>query len=170
MQTIDYAAELPLDMIRFANTIGFPGTDMFNHYHQKGLVVSYDWDDYSFYSANSLFAHEYLTEDIIDKYMNLAYKKSIWFNPRFLLRRIWRGFKTGDFFWDVYYGIQFAILPAVSSNNFSGYYARDRWPEYNFRENNLSRTTYQIVRKSKKAKVETIKDNGLKSTNLIARV
>lgn len=147
MDTINYARELPLDMIRFANTIGFPGTEMFNRYHAKGMVASYDWDDYSFYSSKSLFTHAELTEEVMDKYMALAYTKTIWLNPAFVLRRLWRGIKTGDIFWDAYYAIKFAFLPAVSNRSASNYYARDRWPVYDYQGQALSRTDYQIARK-----------------------
>lgn len=147
MDTINYARELPLDMIRFANTIGFPGTDMFNRYHSLGMVASYDWDDYSFYSSKSLFSHEQLSEKTLEKYMDLAYRKTIWFNPGFILRRLWRGLRTGDIFWDIYYAIRFALLPASVEKGTSHYYARDRWPVYDFRAHKLSRTEYQVVRK-----------------------
>lgn len=147
MDTINYARELPLDMIRFANTIGFPGTDMFNRYHEKNMVVSYDWDDYCFYSSKSLFAHQELTEEILGKYMDIAYKKSIFFNPSFVVRRVLRGFRTGDLFWDAYYAIKFAILPSTTNRGACHYYARDRWPRYDFHHKTISRTQYQVVRK-----------------------
>lgn len=133
--TIEYARRLPLDMMKFGVTIAFPGTSMFKEYASKGLVKSYNWDSYFFYTDEGLFAHKYLNYDSIRKHMDYAYKRAILFNPGFAIRRIIRGFRTGEFFWDMYYALKFFMTPASRSALMSQYYAKERWPVYDFEAN-----------------------------------
>ncbi|MCC7516271.1 MAG: radical SAM protein [Pseudomonadales bacterium] len=149
MDTINFARELPLDMMKFGRTIAFPGTDMFNRYHAQGIINSYNWDDYFMYSNKTLFTHEYLSEETIGKYTDIAYKKALLYNPGFILRRLWHGIRTGGFFWDLYYALKFYFMPSLSTPIPSRYYAPERWPVYDFSAQQLSRKTYQVVRKSK---------------------
>ena len=147
-ETIEFARELPLDMMKFGRTIAFPGTEMFNRYHKQDIVGSYNWDDYFMYSNKTLFAHEHLDLETIEKYIQLAYKRAILFNPGFIWRRLAHGIKTGGFFWDLYYAMKFFLMPSLSTPVPSRYYAENRWPVCDFRGKELSRTTYQVVRKS----------------------
>lgn len=151
MDTINYASKLPLDMMKFGVTIAFPGTEMFNTYVEQGLVKTYNWDSYFFYTDEELFAHKHLTYAVIREYMDLAYKKAILFNPAFAIRRLIRGFRTGEFFWDVYYAMKFFMLPASRSTLMSQYYAKDRWPTYDFQANPPGQIPYQVVKKSEAA-------------------
>jgi anaerobic magnesium-protoporphyrin IX monomethyl ester cyclase len=76
-ETIEYARELPLDMMKFGVTIAFPGTKMFDDYLSKGMVRSFNWDHYFIYSDEPLFAHEHLDYgDILDA-MRRAYWRAI---------------------------------------------------------------------------------------------
>ena len=59
--TINLARALPLDMMKFGVAIAFPGTKMFNDYVEKGLVRSFDWDEYMIYTDQDLFAHKNLS-------------------------------------------------------------------------------------------------------------
>lgn len=147
--TIEYASHIPVDMMKFGLTIAFPGTPMFNDYAKKGLVRSYDWDEYFIYTDQPLFAHEHLTYDTIQKYADKAYRKCILFNPGFIYRRIMRGFRTGEFFWDMYYALRFFMMPSVSTVTKSVYYARDRWPMWDFEANPPQPSSYQVARKER---------------------
>ena len=71
-ETIEFARTIPLDMIKCSICIAFPGTKMFNDYVDKGLIRSFDWDEYMIYTAKDLFAHEKLSFDIIQHYMKLV--------------------------------------------------------------------------------------------------
>jgi anaerobic magnesium-protoporphyrin IX monomethyl ester cyclase len=147
--TIEYARQLPLDMMKFGVCIAFPGTRMFKEYAAQGLVRSYNWDSYFFYTDESLFVHRNLTYDKIREYMNYAYKRAILFNPGFAWRRLLRGVRTGEFFWDMYYALKFFMTPASRSALMSLYYARDRWPEYDFKAKPpVDEPFWQVVRKS----------------------
>ena len=96
--TIDFARSIPLDMMKLGVAIAFPGTKMFNDYVEKGLVRSFNWDEYMIYTDQDLFAHKNLSYKTIQKYMEKAYRSCILFNPSFWIRRFIRGIKTGEFF------------------------------------------------------------------------
>ena len=53
------------------------------------------------------------------------------------------------FFWDLYYATRFYFLPTTGNNVKSVYYARERWPKYDFKTHLPKPANYQIVRKSK---------------------
>jgi len=147
--TIEYARTLPLDMLKFGITIAFPGTPMFSDYSAKKMVRSFNWDDYFIYTDQPLFAHEHLSYEAIQTVMGKAYKRAILHNPGFMLRRLWRGVRTGELFWDAYYALKFFTLPATSAKVETDYYAKDRWPIYAFADTALTAPTYQVVRKIK---------------------
>lgn len=145
--TIEFARHLPVDLIRFAVTVAFPGTAMFNNYARKGLIQSYNWDDYFTFSPKALFTHEHLTIEQIQTYLKIAYRRTILFNPGFIVRRLLRGVRTGEFFWDLYYGVRFYFMPAAGKEQHLGYYARDRWPHFEFEASKLQPAAYQVVKK-----------------------
>ncbi len=149
MDTINYARELPLDMLKFGRTIAFPGTPMFHDYHRKGLIRSYNWDDYFMYSSQTLATHEHLTQETIEHYTDIAYRKAILYNPGFIARRLLRGIRTGEFFWDFWYALRFYLMPSLSQPIPSRYYAPERWPQYDFRAAELPPAKYAVVRKSR---------------------
>lgn len=133
--TINYAKELPLDMLKFGVTIAFPGTLMFDRYAKKGLIRSYDWDEYFAFTDKNLFNHEHLSYDVIKKYMQKAYRKAVLFNPGFAARRFIRGLRTGEVFLDAWQALKMYLLPASRAAIKSNYYAKERWPHYNFSSN-----------------------------------
>lgn len=148
--TIEFARALELDMLKFGIAIAFPGTPMFNDYVKEGLVRSFDWDQYHIYTEHPLFAHRHLDYDTILRYMTLAYRRAILTNPSFLWRRTLRGIRTGEFFWDLFYGIKFAMLPATgASGQAMAYYAKDRWPQHDYSAKPPADMPYQKVTKSR---------------------
>lgn len=147
--TIDFASQLPLDMMKFGISIAFPGTAMFNAYVAKGLIRSFNWDDYFIYTDEPLFAHENLTYDEIQATMDRGYKQAMTRNPAFMVRRLWHGLRTGGLFWDAYYALYFFLSPAVSEKVEVPYYARDRWPVYDFAAAPPRPAAYPVVRHAK---------------------
>jgi radical SAM superfamily enzyme YgiQ (UPF0313 family) len=150
-QTIDFARSLDLSMLKFSIATAFPGTRMFNTYREKGLIKSYNWDDYHIYRSVALFNHENLSFETVNKYMKLAFRRAITMNPKFIFRRIKRGILTGEFFWDFIYFLKFIFTPTTSKSKLE-YYARDRWPKYNFDQHRAEPRQYQTVKKSSDSK------------------
>ena len=147
-ETIDFARTIPVDMIKASICIAFPGTKMFNDYVDKGLIRSFDWDEYMIYTAKDLFAHENLSFDVIQSYMKKFFFRCILFNPNFIIRRIIRGIRTGEFFWDAYYALRFYFLPTTGNESKSSYYAKEHWPQYDFKNRPPKPAYYQIARKN----------------------
>lgn len=135
MDTIRYAGELELDMLKIGITIAFPGTAMFHAYRKKKLIRTYNWDHYEVYTDKELFAHEWLSFETIQKYLNLGYRMAISGNFRFIWRRFKRGVKTGEFFWDAYYFLKYLFLPSANSNDGNNAYAHsDEWPTVDYEQ------------------------------------
>jgi anaerobic magnesium-protoporphyrin IX monomethyl ester cyclase len=146
--TIEFARTLPMDMMKCGVAIAFPGTKMFNNYVDKGLIRSFDWDEYMIFTAQKLFSHQNLSFSTIQSYMRKFFHRCILFNPRFIIRRFIRGVRTGEFFWDVYYALKFYFLPATGNLITTVYYNKKRWPVYNFIKKPPKPAKYQIVRKT----------------------
>lgn len=137
--TIEYARSQSLDMMKFGISIAFPGTPMFMEYRQRGLVRSYDWDQYFIYTEKSLFAHPNLTFEKVREYADKAYRRAVLTNPAFIFRRLLRGIRTGEFFWDIYYFIRFTFAPSINAATSSAaYFARDKWPVFDFTKNKIT--------------------------------
>ena len=146
--TIEFARTIPVDMMKCSIAIAFPGTKMFNNYVEKGLIRSFNWDEYMMYTTQDLFTHEHLSYETIQKYIRKFYRHCILFNPRFIIRRIFRGIRTGEFFWDAYYAIKFYLMPTTGEKTKSNYFAPERWPKWDFKILPPRPANYQIVRKS----------------------
>ena len=151
-ETIDYARQIPVDMMKFGMAIAFPGTTMFNNYLEKQLIRSFDWDLYFIYTDEPLYTHDYLDYKTIQRFLKKANWICVMFNPSFILRRLIRGFRTGEFFWDIYYALNYFLLPSVGKKLQSNYYARDRWPTWDFYSNPPAPARYQTVGIAKEAK------------------
>lgn len=145
-ETIEFARRLPLDMLKFGVTIAFPGTKMFSDYRKKGLVRSYNWDDYFVYTSRPLFSHPNLSFETVQKYTTYAYRRAILTNPGFILRRVWRGIRTLEFFWDFYYFVKFFLSPATGETQSAIYFAKDKWPQYDFVHNPIEFTPVRNAR------------------------
>jgi radical SAM superfamily enzyme YgiQ (UPF0313 family) len=142
LDTIAYARSLPLDVLKFGITVAFPGTVMFQELAAANLIQSYEWDRYQIYRDDALFVHRHLDAAVVPRYMELAYRRAILTNPSFLARRIAHGLRTGQVFWDVWYGLRFLMSPATSRAAEPGYYAQTRWPVRDYAAAPPSSVTY----------------------------
>lgn len=143
--TVEFARQLPLDAMKFGITIAFPGTPMFNDGVKHGTIKSYNWDEYFIYTEENLYHHDNIPFERIIEFAKYAYKRAVLGNPRFWLQRFLRGIRTGDFFWDVYYFVQFAMLSATSETIRANYYAPERWPVWDFESVKARPSQYQKV-------------------------
>ena len=121
---------------------------MFNKYVRKGLIKSFNWDEYFVYMDEPLFNHEHMDFECVKKYMKIAYRRAILLNPQFILRRLIRGLKNGELVQDAIHALRFALMPETTEKTTTEYYARERWPQWDFLKNQPEARDYQIVGKA----------------------
>ncbi|MFA6254851.1 MAG: radical SAM protein [Patescibacteria group bacterium] len=100
-RTIEFAKELDVDLPKVGIATPLPGTEFFDEWNQRGLILSYDWSDYTFHTTKRIAKYPELPEEIFG-YYNTFYRK-LYLRPSFMWKRFWRGLKTGQIFFDVYY-------------------------------------------------------------------
>jgi len=117
---------------------------------EKGLVKSYDWDNYFVYTNQDMSTHESLAYETIQKFMQKAYRRAITLNPRFAWQRFYRAVTTGQLLNEIYYAIKFFTTP-IADKTEPIYYAKDRWPVYDFKANLPQKLPYLEVKAKEKA-------------------
>jgi hypothetical protein len=103
---------------------------MFSDYARRGLVRSFNWDDYQIYSSQDLFAHPSITDEQIVAAMHRAYRDAILLNPGFIGRRLRHGLHTGDLIRDGAYFLRLLLMQSAGRTVRPRYYGRDRWRVY----------------------------------------
>ena len=141
--TIEFARGVGTDTVLFGIAVPFPGTKMFADFVGKGLMRSFDWDEYYAWTPQTLYAHPQLDHETVRSHMKLAYRRAITMNPRFLARRLRRAVRTGELFWDAYYAAKLLLLPSSGPNDGYAYYARDRWPRIDYEAHAWDPVQYQ---------------------------
>lgn len=102
-ETIDFAKELDLDLIKTGIIMPLPGTPLFERWQSEGRILSHNWSDYIFHAAqNNVYKHPTLPYETIRKYYDKFYRE-LYLSPKFIWKRFMRGLKTGDIFYDAYY-------------------------------------------------------------------
>lgn len=145
-ESIDYARKLPLDLLKFSISIPFPGTPLFKEYFDQGMIRSFDWDDYHMYTQRLLYTHRNLSHETVLNFMKRGYRRAVLFNPAYIVRRLIRGVRTGEFFWDLCYFVKYLSLSGTTVTKPFCYYAQDRWPQFEFPGAVLKLSDYQIFR------------------------
>lgn len=86
-QTIDFAKELDLDVVKFDITVPLPGTTLYKKWEQQGLIKTRDWKDYLFHQdASVLYEHPNLDWETIRKYYRKAFRE-YYFRPAYIAKR-----------------------------------------------------------------------------------
>lgn len=109
IETIEFGRKLDLDLVKIGYCIPFPGTSMYNTLKQKRLLKSKSWESYNVYKLVDLFIHPNVKSDVLEKYYKLAYRRMIYTNPRFILRRFKRALVEGKIIQEAYYFTKFVI-------------------------------------------------------------
>ena len=64
-QTIRFAGSLPADLVNFAVTTPYPGTDLYARAMKQGWLESEDWEDYDQDYSAILSYPDFSSEDIL---------------------------------------------------------------------------------------------------------
>jgi radical SAM superfamily enzyme YgiQ (UPF0313 family) len=86
--TIRFAKSLDLDFVKASIAIPLPATEMFNELDAQGLIKTYDWEKFKFYSTPStIYDHQNVSWPTIEKYYSKFYRE-LYLSPRFIFKRI----------------------------------------------------------------------------------
>ncbi|HOK41426.1 MAG TPA: radical SAM protein [bacterium] len=100
--TIKLMNTLNLDIAKVSILVPYPGTPLFSALDAENKILTKNWAVYNVYSPNKIFIHNSLDWEIIYKYYKKSYLQ-FYLNPKFIIKRIIKGLKTGDIFYDIIY-------------------------------------------------------------------
>ncbi|MFA5175225.1 MAG: radical SAM protein [Patescibacteria group bacterium] len=83
-KTISFAIDLDPDEVQFNIATPYPGTEFYNWANENNLIMSYNWDDYSY--SNMVFELTGLSRENLKYYYKLAHRK-FYFRPKIIIRR-----------------------------------------------------------------------------------
>jgi anaerobic magnesium-protoporphyrin IX monomethyl ester cyclase len=99
-KTINFACSLNLTFAKTSVTLPVPGSDLFDEYERKGLILSHDWSKYNTHTAPEVYRHETLEWSTIRHYYDKFYRR-FYLRPRYIARRILSGIASGEIARDV---------------------------------------------------------------------
>jgi len=101
-KTIDLMKEIKPTISKTSILLPLPGTPLFELWDKKGIILTKNWEDYSFHASKRVYKHPNLTETEIFDYYKKFWRELL-LSPEFLFRRLIRDIKEGELFWDIYY-------------------------------------------------------------------
>ncbi|MBI4709144.1 MAG: cobalamin B12-binding domain-containing protein [Candidatus Portnoybacteria bacterium] len=84
-KNIEFVKKINPDLLIVNITTPFPGTEMFKWAHEKGLILTYDWDDYTL--AKPVMKLENMSVEEIRNLYRIMFR-SFYFRPRYIINKI----------------------------------------------------------------------------------
>lgn len=103
--TINFAIDVDSLYAKTTILTPYPGTDIFEDFDKKGLILTKDWSKYNFHAASKTFNHPNLTWNELDFYYKKFHRK-FYFRPKYFFKRIKWDLRENFLFWDIYYVIK----------------------------------------------------------------
>lgn len=95
--SFNFAKKLSPDYVKFAISIPLPGTELFNYFRQKGLILTEDWELYHFASSpDKLYQHDVLPSDDIYRFYKKLNKK-YYFRLSYIFKHIFTTIRRKSF-------------------------------------------------------------------------
>jgi len=107
-KTLALAKEIDVDLPKIAIATPLPGTKFFNDWQAQGLIRSNNWSDYVLHTKKRVATHPNIGDEEMFEYYNEFYR-AMYLRPGFIWKRFWRGLKTGDIFFDIYYFLKIFV-------------------------------------------------------------
>jgi radical SAM superfamily enzyme YgiQ (UPF0313 family) len=92
-KNIEFVNKLNPDLLIVNITTPFPGTAMFDWAKERGMILTYDWDDYTL--AKPVMELENISTENI-KYLYKMMYRSFYFRPKFIARKLLKIKSTDD--------------------------------------------------------------------------
>lgn len=95
LRSLDFAKKLDPDYVKFAVTLPFPGSEMFDRMASEGRIKSFHWPDYNFAAPRSVYEHDNLSWDRIE-YFYAKCHRDFYFRPGYIIKSIYKSIKSGQ--------------------------------------------------------------------------
>ena len=96
LKTINLAMRLPFSIAKFAVTIPYPGTPLFEGLKAKNRILHENWEEYLVHNVKKpVFQHENLDWETIQKYYKWAHRK-FYFRPSQIWKQLIGAVKNGS--------------------------------------------------------------------------
>ena len=97
-ETIKFAVRLNPDYVKFAISVPFPGTQMFDMMFKKGQIRTKDWNKYNFSTPpDEIFDHDIMPTGVITRYYGIAFRR-YYFRPGYVSYMLLKTVMDGTFF------------------------------------------------------------------------
>lgn len=96
LKSIDFAKKLDPDYVKFAITLPFPGTEMFDDMMKDNRIKSFHWQDYNFSAPRNVYEHDKLSWEQIDYFYSKCHR-DFYLRPSYIMKRIYRSIRKGQF-------------------------------------------------------------------------
>ncbi len=104
--TINFALELDMDIVKFSIFTPLPGTPLFEQWQANGSILTTDWSKYSFHNLiDQVYRHPGVDHDTLRRYYKEAYRR-YYLRWHFIWRRAKKDFSDGRIIWDAKYFLQ----------------------------------------------------------------
>ena len=96
LKSINFAKKLDPDYVKFAITLPFPGTEMFDEMMKSNRIKSFCWSDYKFAAARNVYEHDNLSWKEINHLYDKCHR-DFYLRPTYIMKSIYRSIKNGQF-------------------------------------------------------------------------
>lgn len=96
LKSISFVKKLDPDYVKFAITLPFPGTEMFDEMLKSNRIKSFCWQDYNFAAPRNIYEHDNLKWEQIE-YFYAKCHRDFYLRPAYIMKSIYRSIKNGQF-------------------------------------------------------------------------
>mgnify|MGYP001578602036 CR=1 FL=1 len=96
LSSISFARKLDPDYVKFAITLPFPGTEMFDEMVKSNRIKSFNWPDYNFSAPRNVYEHDTLSWRQIE-YFYAKCHRDFYLRPAYIMKSLYRSIKNGQF-------------------------------------------------------------------------
>lgn len=96
LSSISFARKLDPDYLKFAITLPFPGTEMFDEMVKNNRIKSLNWADYNFSAPRNVYEHDTLSWKQIE-YFYAKCHRDFYLRPAYIMKSLYRSIKNGQF-------------------------------------------------------------------------
>lgn len=96
LKSITFARKLDPDYVKFAITLPFPGTELFDTMVKNNCIKSFRWSEYNFATRRNIYQHDNLSWEEIEHYYAKCHR-DFYLRPTYIMKSIYRSIKNGQF-------------------------------------------------------------------------